>query len=197
MRVLLLTLFLTLTAQVPAMAHRVNIFAYVEGNDVLVECVFSTSSPVRNGQINVFDSVSGEELLQGKTDDKGFFRFPVPEKARTAGSGLRIQINAGEGHQNEWTVEAGELAAAAPATPEAPTPSDTDTAAPSHDAASGGLTKADVEAVVNAALDAKLAPIKRAVLGQSGPGVVEIVGGIGWIFGLAGVAAYFRSRPRD
>ena len=51
--------------------------------------------------------------------------------------------------------------------------------------------------VVNAALDAKLAPIKRAVLGQSGPGVVEIVGGIGWIFGLAGVAAYFRSRPRD
>ena len=53
MRVLLLALFLALTAQAPAMAHRVNIFAYVEGNDVLVECVFSTSSPVRNGQINV------------------------------------------------------------------------------------------------------------------------------------------------
>ena len=90
MRVLLLALFLALTAQAPAMAHRVNIFAYVEGNDVLVECVFSTSSPVRDGQINVFDSVSGEELLQGKTDDKGFFRFPVPEKARAAGRGLRV-----------------------------------------------------------------------------------------------------------
>ncbi len=189
MRVLLLALFLALTAQAPAMAHRVNIFAYVEGNDVLVECVFSTSSPVRDGQINVFDSVSGEELLQGKTDDKGFFRFPVPEKARAAGSGLRIRINAGEGHQNEWTVEAGELASAAPATP-APVEAQ-------GNAAPGGLTRDDVEAVVNAALDAKLAPIKRAVLGQSGPGVVEIVGGIGWIFGLAGVAAYFRSRPRD
>ena len=68
---------------------------------------------------------------------------------------------------------------------------------PQGNAAPGGLTRDDVEAVVNAALDAKLAPIKRAVLGQSGPGVVEIVGGIGWIFGLAGVAAYFRSRPRD
>ena len=90
MRVLLLALFLALTAQAPAMAHRVNIFAYVEGNDVLVECVFSTSSPVRDGQINVFDSISGEELLQGKTDDKGFFRFPVPEKARAARNGLRI-----------------------------------------------------------------------------------------------------------
>jgi nickel transport protein len=26
--------------------------------------------------------------------------------------------------------------------------------------------------------------------------VQEIVGGIGWIFGLIGVAAYFKSRPR-
>ena len=42
MRVLLLALFLALTAQAPVMAHQVNIFAYVEGNDVLVECVFST-----------------------------------------------------------------------------------------------------------------------------------------------------------
>ena len=54
-----------------------------------------------------------------------------------------------------------------------------------------------MEAVVNAALDAKLAPIKRAVLEKSGPGLVEILGGIGWIFGLAGTAAYFRSRRRD
>jgi nickel transport protein len=55
-----------------------------------------------------------------------------------------------------------------------------------------------MEEVVNAALDAKLAPIKRAVLEQSeaGPGMREIVGGIGWIFGLVGIAAYFKSRSR-
>ena len=27
-------------------------------------------------------------------------------------------------------------------------------------------------------------------------GIAEIIGGIGWIFGLVGVAAYFKSRPR-
>jgi hypothetical protein len=55
-----------------------------------------------------------------------------------------------------------------------------------------------MEEIVNAALDAKLAPVKRAMLEQaeSGPGMKEIVGGIGWIFGLVGIAAYFKSRSR-
>jgi len=64
--------------------------------------------------------------------------------------------------------------------------------------ASMGLSRADVEEIVNAALDAKLAPLKRAMLEQTegGPGVREIVGGIGWIFGLLGIAAYFKSKSR-
>lgn len=202
MRALVLALFLAMMMQSPALAHRVNIFAYVEGSEVLVECAFSRSNPVRQGLISVFDAGSGEELLQGKTDDQGFFRFPIPEKARTAGSGLRIRIQAGEGHQNEWMVEAQELNQAAESAPIASSEVSTPAAPPevttkeTHDTPPAGLTKADVEAVVNAALDAKLAPIKRAVLEKSGPGLVEILGGIGWILGLAGVAAYFRSRPR-
>lgn len=201
MRALVLVLFFVMMVQTSALAHRVNIFAYVEGSDILVECSFSRSNPVKQGHITVFDAISGEELLQGQTDDKGFFRFPIPEKSRAAGSGLRILLQAGEGHQNEWTIEAEELSQAvtpAPAekiaTP-APSPEDTPREQ-SPDIPVTGLTKADVEAVVNAALDAKLAPIKRAVLEKSGPGMVEILGGLGWIFGLAGVAAYFRSRPR-
>lgn len=75
--------------------------------------------------------------------------------------------------------------------------------APSAPAQSGStkaesLTQADVERIVNSALDAKLAPIKRTLLEQveAGPGLREIIGGIGWIFGLVGVAAYFKSRSR-
>ncbi len=63
--------------------------------------------------------------------------------------------------------------------------------------ASGGATPEDVERIVNAALDAKLSPIKR-LLGEqveAGPSLRDIIGGIGWIFGLIGVAAYFRRRP--
>jgi len=45
-------------------------------------------------------------------------------------------------------------------------------------------------------LDAKLAPVK-SMLAESldpAPSMTEILGGIGWIFGLMGVAAYFKSR---
>ncbi|MBU4525437.1 MAG: cobalamin biosynthesis protein CbiL [Desulfomicrobium sp.] len=204
MRSVLMILVFALLVSSPALAHRVNIFAYVEGGEVVVECSFSKSKRVRHGHIEVRDAVSGETLLQGTTDAEGLFRFPVPEQARTSGSGLRILLQAGEGHQNEWIVDAAEFLGAPITAAPAPSAPQSDTAAGSvsggNVAASHvpGLTRSDVEEVVAAALDAKLAPIQRELReqGLKGPGVQEIVGGIGWIFGLIGVAAYFKSRPR-
>lgn len=200
MRVFFLLLAISLLTHSTAMAHRVNVFAYVDGGEIAVECGYSKSKPVNRGTIEVLDQASGEVLLRGTTDEEGRFRFPVPEAARASGSGLRIALIAGEGHRNEWIVEASEYTGAAPATQPAAVPEGRTDVSPdaAERPAAGGLTRADVEEVVNAALDAKLAPIKRAVLERSedGPGLKEIVGGIGWIFGLVGVAAYFKGRPR-
>ena len=189
----------------PAAAHRVNIFAYVDNGDVVVECGFNRSRKVRQGQIEVFDAVTGAPLLQGTTDDQGQFRFPVPASAARDGHGLRIRINAGEGHQNDWTVEANEFAASPPPTQSAASPApSSQTARTSSPVPVAGIsgnsqaaaTPADVERIVNAALDSRLAPIKHMLTEQFevGPNLRDIIGGIGWIFGLIGVAAYFRRR---
>ena len=156
-----------------ASAHRVNIFAFVDGDAVQVECGFNRSQKVKQGTVEVFDATTGAQLLQGTTDDNGVFRFPVTAELREAGHDLNIRIIAGEGHQNDWTVAADELAS------------------------SGGATPAEIERIVDAALDAKLSPIKRMLAEQTeaGPNLRDIIGGIGWIFGLIGVAAYFRRRP--
>lgn len=199
MRTVVLVLMLGFFTSGPALAHRVNIFAYVEGTDVVVECSYSKSKRVNRGTVEVRNAVSGETLLRGETDDRGSFRFPVPEAARTSGSGLRILLLAGEGHQNEWIVDAVEfMDSAASAAPSLAPQEAAPTQEPAASTQSHGLTRADVEEVVNAALDAKLAPVKRAVLEQAeaGPGMREIVGGIGWLFGLVGIAAYFKSRAR-
>ncbi|MEI3478496.1 MAG: hypothetical protein V8Q84_04540 [Bilophila sp.] len=111
-----LCLGLCLTAS-PAGAHRVNIFAFVDGDAVAVECGYNRSQKVRQGTVEVFDAESGEKLLQGLTDDKGVFRFPLSDAMLRAGHALRLRIIAGEGHQNEWIVEADELAAAGEARP--------------------------------------------------------------------------------
>ena len=201
MRSLFFFLAFTLLCQAPALAHRVNVFAFVEGNDVVVECSYSKSKRVKNGLITVFDASSKTELLQGTTDDEGLFRFPVPQQARLSGSNLRILLEAGEGHQNDWIVEAHEfLGEKTPATdtPEPAVTTESGSGESSPSRSETVLTRSDVEEVVGRLLDAKLAPIRRSLLEQSqrGPGLQEIIGGIGWIFGLVGIAAYFKSRPR-
>lgn len=202
MRVFFLLLAVSLLTHSTALAHRVNVFAYADGGEIVVECGYSKSKPVNRGTIEVLDLASGQVLLHGTTDENGRFRFPVPEAARTSGNGLRIVLKAGEGHQNDWVVDAAEYMGASPTTepkPVAVSAGRTDGGPDASErAVAGGLTRADVEEVVNAALDAKLAPIRRAVLErpEDGPGLKEIVGGIGWIFGLVGIAAYFKGRPR-
>lgn len=202
MRAFFLLLAVSLLTPSATLAHRVNVFAYVDGAEIAVECGYSKSKPVNRGTIEVLDLTSGHVLLHGTTDEEGRFRFPVPEAARASGSGLRIVLKAGEGHQNDWVVDAAEYMGASPTAEPKPVADSETRPAVSPDAseraAAEVLTRADVEEVVNAALDAKLAPIKRAVLErpEDGPGLREIVGGIGWIFGLVGVAAYFKGRPR-
>lgn len=193
-----------------ASAHRVNIFAFVDGDAVQVECGFNRSQKVKQGTVEVFDAATGAKLLQGATDGNGVFRFPVTAELREAGHDLNIRIIAGEGHQNDWTVSADELAASgtpkavavaaaetAPATPAAGQAAPSASPASPVAAVSGGATPAEIERIVDAALDAKLSPIKRMLAEQTeaGPNLRDIIGGIGWIFGLIGIAAYLRRRP--
>ena len=67
-----------------ASAHRVNIFAFVDGDAVQVECGFNRSQKVKQGTVEVFDATTGARLLQGTTDDNGVFRFPVTAELREA-----------------------------------------------------------------------------------------------------------------
>lgn len=191
-----------------AQAHRVNIFAWLEGENVRVECSFRRDSPVQQGKIIVFDAQTDTELLQGRTDKKGIFVFPVPAAVRQ-GHGLRIRILAGEGHQNEWLMDAAEFSSLLPAgtapissaeeragfSP-AGQVSDAGNGSAAPAVVTGALSRKDVEAIVDTALDRHLAPLRRALAAgsEAEPGLRDIVGGLGWIMGLVGIGLYFSRR---
>ena len=42
------------------------------------------------------------------------------------------------------------------------------------------------------------APLRAMLVGEKekGPGLTEIVGGLGWLVGLAGIAAYFAAKGK-
>jgi nickel transport protein len=190
-------------------AHRVNIFAYVDGDSVVTESGYSRTSRVHDGTVEVFDAATGLLLLSGTTDQEGRFAFAIPAPARTGTMDLRLLLTAGTGHQAEWLVTGEELAAFGAAagqsgieTPAGAT-AETDQSEvqpatqPGTTAQAAASSSAD-PAAVEAMLRRELAPIKHmlAELNQTGPGVTEILGGIGYIFGLFGVAAYMKSRTR-
>ncbi len=185
-------LFLLL-APVRALAHKVTVFAWVEGDTVHTESKFSGGRVAKEARIEVYDA-AGQKLLEGRTDDQGRFIFKPPRP-----EALRIVLIAGTGHQNEWRVAADEFtdapASTAPATPApASAPSST------GKAGSGTLTLSpgEFQTLIDQALDRKLAPIMhRLVALDKGPSVSDILGGIGYIIGLVGLGAYLQSRRKS
>ena len=185
-------------------AHKVNVFAYVDGDAIQVECYFTRSQKVRYGKLTVSDLATGEKLLEGTTDAQGLFRFqPDPAFLKT-GHGMNILLHAGEGHQSNWEISPEEFTALSPslqspkpAVEEAATAEQASHTAPeSRDPAVVNLGARELEALIGKVLDAKLGPIKQTLARQedSGPNVRDIVGGIGWILGLLGLATYMKYR---
>ena len=86
-----------------ASAHRVNLFAWVEGDTVYVESKFSGGKKVNMGKIIVTDP-QGTELVKGITNEKGAFSFKIPKK-----TDLKIVLLAGTGHRAEWVIPVSEI----------------------------------------------------------------------------------------
>ncbi|NWH05265.1 hypothetical protein [Desulfobacter latus] len=184
-----------------ALAHRVTVFAWVEGNTVLGEGKFSGGKKAQNAEIIVRD-VKGKELLRTRTNKKGEFSFPIPAK-----TGMRIELIAGMGHKAEWIIPLEDIydtptikntrdsGTPPPAPPENTAPGQAAHPSVSIDPAQ---LEAIVEKAVTKALNKKITPLTGMVadLTQKGPTIDKIFGGIGYIFGLMGVAIYFSSRKK-
>lgn len=231
----ILAILATVALGSPAFAHRVTVFAWVEGDTVHTQSQFSRERKVHEGRIEVFDAATGERFVVGVTDDQGEFSFPVPEAARARGSDLRVALKAGQGHAGEWTVPASEYMAQArpqqakskPSDVPASTSASKDAAAPIADVqpeASSSALNSDtpaepgqpgdpaalswardaqdleqaIERAVDRALERRLAPVTRmlAEQAQAGPSLTDIVGGMGWLVGLAGIGAWLSTRKQ-
>jgi nickel transport protein len=188
-----LTVFLFLTAASPAAAHRVIIFAWVEGNTVYTESKFPGGKKVNKGRILVYDP-HGKQLLEGETNEQGEFAFTIPER-----SALRIILEAGAGHRAEWTVPLEEIEGTASdpvdVVPIASTGAE-ETEQQAQLSATPGMGADEIQLAVEKALDKKLKPIVTMLVRSQtqGPTIKDILGGVGYILGLVGVASYFHYR---
>jgi nickel transport protein len=186
-----------------ASAHKATIFAWVEGDTIHTQSKLSGGKRVKGGEVIVFDP-DGVPLLKGNTDDNGMFSFAIPQK-----TGLKIVLKASMGHQAEWSILPEEMGAHESDTnrPEtikiAPRGKTMDSKGVETNEtfskrADIELSREDIQTIIDDALDRKLAPIldNMARTVDQGPGLTEIIGGIGYIIGLVGVALVVTNRRK-
>jgi nickel transport protein len=183
----------------PALAHRVLIYAYSEGNMIHTESKFIPNDAVRQGKILVIDHKTGKQLLTGITDDHGKFSFKIPPEAVAQKMDLDIVVEAAMGHRGVWLLKADSyLPGATPGKTAVPAPaSPTATVVPATKAVN--VDQQALEAAMNKVLDRQLAPIKEMLteLTIHRPTLTDIIGGLGYILGLCGLGAYFLSKRKN
>jgi nickel transport protein len=184
-----LGIILSLTVVSQVSAHKVNVFAWVEGERVFVEGYYPGGKKAQNSLVEVYNS-SGAKLLEGRTNEKGEFSFKRPAREE-----LTIVLTAGMGHKNDFTITAGDNGRSEPVPAERVAEERDNRVTPS----STTTDMDQLEVMIEQALDRKLEPVIKLIRDtrKEGPGVTEILGGMGYIFGLFGIVMYFRSRNRS
>lgn len=194
----LILLLVLLLLPCTASAHKIRVFAYAEGDLVKGEASFNGGKSARNIEILVTDNTTAKTILTVKTDESGEFSFPISAAMKEAQLDMLIIANAGEGHRNDWLLQAADYlpdvaAAHIDKQPIEKTQSTTPTTGPT------GVDEKTLKRIVDQSVAEQLGPIKRLLIERNEKKVSlqDIIGGIGYIIGLAGLAALMKSKKGD
>jgi len=192
--ILILIFLIIIIMDVSVFAHKVNIFAYVEGDKVYTESYFSDGKKCVESKIEVFDN-QGNKLLEGLTDEEGMFSFKIPPEDVIDGD-LKIILTASMGHRAEYIIRADELGDVAGLIEEK---IEEPVSAVSPEISSVDLK--EIQSLIEDTLDEKLKPIIREMREirksqEDRISPTEIIGGVGYIIGIFGIIAYFLSRKK-
>jgi nickel transport protein len=186
---LLAVIVLVLGLATNALAHKVSVFAYLEGGQIKGEAYFAGGEKAQDSLVELLDA-QGKLLASTKTDAKGEFTLALPPQARAP---LKVVLKAGMGHQGDYTLEAGEVGGQA-AAPEAAIP-------PQAAEAPAGVSRValagDLEQRLGQLLDQRLQPLTAQIAklnADRGVTVHDVVAGLGYILGLLGLLAYMKAR---
>ncbi len=160
---------------IPAAAHDLHIFALVEGGRVTGEANYIGGGPLKDAPVEVHGA-GGTLVHETTTDDRGAFTFPAK-----GDSDLTITVETDDGHHGHFTIPANQLPGSAPAA---------QPAVAKHDSA-------DLRTVVAEAVAKQVNPLRAeldALRNQTR--LRDILGGVGYIFGVAGVVALIKARRR-
>jgi nickel transport protein len=190
MKILLLLLILIIVS-LNSFAHNVVGGVYVSGNDIEGEAGFSNGAMANQGTlVKVFDQ-SGVPLGEVITDDEGFFIFTAKKRITHV-----FQINMGAGHILKMQLPAEEL-------PQSlgeafVTNTLTETSAKLVTSINSTIelgTNQLTIMMIDKSIARQIKPLRKEIQAlKEKSGFRDIIGGVGYIFGLLGLVAFLRER---
>ncbi|MBB4301258.1 nickel transport protein [Rhodobium orientis] len=181
-----------LLAAPPALAHKVVLSVYAVGEALEGEVGFSNGDMAENARIDVYDDAD-KKIGETMTDGDGYFTYKPTQKTVHI-----FRADLGAGHVATARVEIADLPQAA-----APATAATDPAKPAIvpagtvSAAMVPGMSADQRAVIAEEIRRELRPLRREIAAYKEKNDLQnVLGGIGYIIGLFGVAFYVAARRR-
>lgn len=192
-RLAMLAPLLLLLATAPAAAHALKVFAAATGARIEGRVYFAGGHAARGATVQV-ETTGGRRLASATADADGRFIIEVRERTDHV-----IIADSGDGHVARFTVAAATLPLSVPESPPPPAPvAAPATAAPAippSTAAAGW--PAGLEDMVARSVAAQIAPLRQQIDAyEDRLRVRDVLGGLGYILGLAGLAAWLWARRR-
>lgn len=192
----------------PAYAHKIKLFATAEGRTISGYAYLSGGGRPKHVPIDVLDPEGKSLLTNVTTDAEGRFSFDA-----TVRCDHLLRIDLGDGHMAQWRIGADELteslpeaAVGAAVVPDPPSGRDEDARQNDAEADEAGhrVSQTDVQEAVSKAVSREIKPLQRQinVLREQLESYEEtirfrdILGGVGYLVGLAGLAFYFLGAKR-
>ncbi len=173
----------------PALAHKLSLFAGAAGPEIEGKAYFKGGHGARGIAIRILGP-DGSVLGETETDSEGRFRFTATRRIDHL-----ITAEVGDGHRAEFSVRASELPENLPgpagqtaaSTQAAAAPASTQEAAPPP----------DVSRQIEEAVARQLRPLREQIAAfEDQIRLRDIIGGIGYLVGIAGLMAWLGARRK-
>lgn len=188
-KVILLLLALLTT---PAFAHNIIGGVYAIGDLIEGEVGFSDGEMAPAGVTVTVTDAQGNPLGQTVTEEEGLFSFQAQRKIDH-----HFVIDLGAGHVLETQLPAGELPDSLPGGDQPPAQG-TSTPAGNGNVTLSGTDAAALQLLIERAVSKQVVPLRKELQAyKEKAGLQDILGGIGYIFGLCGIGMWLRQRQQQ
>jgi nickel transport protein len=186
-------------------AHKLQVFAFAEGNRILGSTYFAGGGAASGARIEVRD-LGGSLLAELVPDREGAFVYVAQDPIDH-----RILAITGDGHRAEWRIAADELFAHFAAVPGPESSAVAQSRAhdqsiqdaPAENELIASISRPaqtldpDLEAAIERAVARQVRPLREQLMAaEDRIRLQDLLGGLGYILGLTGLAFWWRSRHR-